>query len=76
MKRLLLLSGVLFFTGTVWSALTTAAPGPTRMLRQPTVSADRVAFTYASNIWVVERAGGIGQRRSRGVHVREQHLGR
>ena len=47
-----------------WSGLApmTAAPAATRLLRQPTVSADRIAFTYASNIWVVERAGGLARR--------------
>src|SRR5688572_8358706 len=58
LRRIALLGGVLL----VLSALTTAAPGPTRLLRQPTVSADRVAFTYASNVWVVERAGGMARR--------------
>ncbi len=40
----------------------TAAPGPTRLLRQPTVSATQVAFTYANNLWVVDRSGGIARR--------------
>jgi tricorn protease len=44
------------------SVIPSAAPGPTRLLRQPTVSGDRVAFTYASNVWVVERSGGIARR--------------
>ena len=36
-----------------------AAPADsTRMLRSPTVSATQIAFAYANNIWVVERAGG------------------
>ena len=46
-----------------------AAPGDdpvpgttTRMLRQPTVSATHIAFGYASNIWIVERAGGAARR--------------
>jgi tricorn protease len=40
-----------------------AAPGGgTRLLRSPTVSADRIAFAYANNIWVVERAGGLARR--------------
>ena len=39
-----------------------AAPAPTRLLRSPTVSTNAVAFTYASNVWVVERAGGIARR--------------
>jgi tricorn protease len=34
----------------------------TRMLRSPTVSARHVAFVYANNIWVVERAGGNARR--------------
>ena len=62
LRRIALLSGAWCSRSSAWSALTTAAPGPTRLLRQPTVSADRVAFTYASNIWVVERAGGIARR--------------
>ena len=34
----------------------------TRLLRSPTVSATQIAFAYANNIWVVERAGGIARR--------------
>lgn len=40
----------------------TAAPGPTRLLRQPAASATHLAFTYANNIWTVERAGGTARR--------------
>lgn len=36
--------------------------GGTRMLRQPTVSATHIAFAYAGNIWIVERAGGTARR--------------
>jgi len=39
-----------------------AASGPTRLLRMPTVSATHIAFTYANNIWTVERAGGMARR--------------
>jgi tricorn protease len=35
---------------------------PTRLLRMPTVSANAVAFAYANNIWIVERAGGMARR--------------
>ena len=34
----------------------------TRLLRSPSVSAQHVAFAYANNIWVVERAGGAARR--------------
>jgi len=34
----------------------------TRLLRSPTVSATQIAFTYANNIWVVDRAGGVARR--------------
>ncbi len=47
------------------AALTaTAAPAgaQTRMLRSPTVSATQIAFAYAENIWVVDRAGGTARR--------------
>ncbi|HWC76753.1 MAG TPA: PDZ domain-containing protein [Blastocatellia bacterium] len=40
-----------------------SANGPnTRLLRTPTVSATQIAFAYANNIWVVERAGGMARR--------------
>jgi len=35
---------------------------PTRLLRSPTVSATQIAFAYANNIWIVERAGGAARR--------------
>src|SRR6185436_15128953 len=39
-----------------------AAAQGTRLLRHPTVSRDQVAFTYASDLWVVPRAGGSARR--------------
>ncbi len=40
-----------------------AANGPTtRLLRMPTVSATQIAFAYANNIWIVDRAGGAARR--------------
>ena len=39
-----------------------AAPAETRLLQTPTVSTSHIAFTYAQNIWVVERAGGLARR--------------
>ena len=35
---------------------------PTRLLRSPTVSATHIAFAYANNIWISERAGGTARR--------------
>ena len=34
----------------------------TRMLRSPTVSEKHIAFAYANNVWVVDRAGGAARR--------------
>src|SRR5690242_433203 len=34
----------------------------TRMLRSPTVSSTQIAFAYAQNIWVADRAGGVARR--------------
>ncbi len=39
-----------------------AAGGSTRLLRMPTVSATQIAFAYANNIWIVDRAGGLARR--------------
>jgi tricorn protease len=35
-----------------------------RMMRQPTVSATQIAFVYAGDIWVVDKAGGVAVRLS------------
>ena len=58
----------LLIAGAVAAVTPAAAPQPaadsgaTRLLRTPTVSATHIAFAYASNIWVVERAGGRARR--------------
>ena len=39
-----------------------AAEPVTRLLRNPTVSTTQIAFTYAGNVWIVERAGGNARR--------------
>src|SRR5688500_1749074 len=36
--------------------------GGTRLLRTPSVSAKHIAFAYAGNIWIVDRAGGDARR--------------
>jgi len=49
-----------------WICATTLGAAPdataTRLLRTPTVSATHIAFAYANNLWVVERAGGQARR--------------
>jgi len=44
------------------SAGPSPASGQTRMLRSPTVSATQIAFAYANDIWIVDRAGGTARR--------------
>jgi tricorn protease len=43
-------------------ALPATLAAQTRMLRSPSVSARNIAFAYAGNIWVADRAGGIARR--------------
>ena len=38
------------------------AQSPTRLLRTPSVSSRHIAFAYANNVWIVERAGGSARR--------------
>jgi tricorn protease len=60
-----LILACLVFIGLATLAATrvaTANGGATRMLRSPTVSATQIAFAYANNIWIVERAGGTARR--------------
>ncbi|HYW31146.1 MAG TPA: PDZ domain-containing protein [Gemmatimonas sp.] len=39
-----------------------AQPTGTRLLREPTISATHIAFTYAADLWIVPRAGGEARR--------------
>ena len=55
-SRVLVLS-----SGCLTVAVSAAAQG-TRLLRNPTVSRDQVAFAYAGDIWIVPRAGGSARR--------------
>ncbi|MDB4889970.1 MAG: peptidase [Gemmatimonadetes bacterium] len=43
-------------------AATPLANAQTRMLRSPSVSKTNIAFAYAGNIWIVDRAGGSARR--------------
>ena len=43
-------------------AATAVTAQETLMLRQPTISERHIAFAYAGNIWIVERAGGQARR--------------
>ncbi len=52
----------LFLIPALVALAATPVEGPTRLLRMPTVSATQIAFAYANNIWVVERAGGMARR--------------
>ena len=65
-RRSLQVCSVIALVGTVVAsaAALASAPngGPTRLLRSPTVSATQIAFAYANNIWIVERAGGMARR--------------
>ena len=55
-------------TPTVWIFLgvfcikTTAFSQGTRLLRQPTLSKDQVAFVYADDLWIVQKNGGAARR--------------
>ena len=66
MPKHITLPGRLSLTLLVLAGWQTAASGangsPTRLLRTPTVSATHIAFAYANNLWIVERAGGTARR--------------
>ncbi|PYT05336.1 MAG: protease, partial [Acidobacteria bacterium] len=65
-RRSLQLFPVIALAGALLAAAAALASapngGPTRLLRSPTVSATQIAFAYANNIWIVERAGGMARR--------------
>src|SRR5262249_56206569 len=46
------------------AAVPASAQIDARMFRQPAVSADKIAFVYAGDIWLVPKAGGTAVRLS------------
>ncbi|HEV8209719.1 MAG TPA: PDZ domain-containing protein [Vicinamibacterales bacterium] len=48
----------------LFAAMPAAAQVDARMFRQPAVSADKIAFVYAGDIWLVPRSGGAATRLS------------
>src|SRR5438105_2710224 len=65
MKRFLLLIGLGVLAGTLGaadSAGPTLAQGPARLLRQPTYSKGKVAFSYLGDIWVANENGSEVRR--------------
>jgi tricorn protease len=42
--------------------VTTVASQGTRLLRQPTISTQNIAFTYGGDLWIADINGGEAQR--------------
>jgi tricorn protease len=63
-KQTVLIAAPLLFASLLAGAAATngTQASSTRLLRMPTVSATQIAFAYANNLWVVERAGGNARR--------------
>ena len=57
-QRILILIGAV----TVAAAPAPTAAQGTRLLRQPTVSATQIAFTYGGDLWIAPREGGDARR--------------
>jgi len=45
-----------------WAADAPAQSEPTRLLRQPDISADQLVFVYAGDLWLADRDGGDARR--------------
>ncbi len=60
LKRLFLLAFIVMTTSLGLHGVATAA-GPL-LLRNPSLSKDKIAFLYAGDIWTVPRTGGEAQR--------------
>ncbi|MGZ7042369.1 MAG: S41 family peptidase, partial [Thermoanaerobaculia bacterium] len=49
-------------TITLFAVTTTAQQDLTRLLRQPSINGNRIAFVYGGDIWVVDARGGDARR--------------
>src|SRR5579862_7235922 len=66
---LFVLAVVFSFVAPVAFAQSSSAQSPL-LLRNPSLSQDRIAFLYADDIWTVTRQGGEAQRLTSNGHVR------
>jgi tricorn protease len=64
-RRSLIIAPIVLLCGLAGVART---PEPTRLLRQPAISHDTIAFVYAGDIWVVPIAGGQARQLTSGDH--------
>ena len=53
---------VSLFVCSLFTALPAAAQVDARLFQFPDVSADRIAFVYADDVWIVPKEGGLAQR--------------
>src|SRR5205823_6648909 len=58
---------VSLFALVVLPALARADANPPMLFQRPSVSAKQIAFAYAGDLWVVDRAGGEARRLTAGV---------
>src|SRR6202171_3268652 len=69
----LMLLSLVLFVGMPWGMSRSAAKseqppsGPTKLLRYPDVSKDRVVFSYAGDLWISARDGGAARRLTSGA---------
>lgn len=61
-RRTWSLFSALLLVAVMASALAAQSDEPTRLLRQPTLSASQVAFVYGGDLWIADRAGGVARR--------------
>src|SRR5437773_421587 len=54
MKRMMAIAGLLLI-----ATIASAQENLTRLLRQPDIAGDRIAFVYAGDIWVLPAVGGM-----------------
>src|SRR5215213_1585283 len=65
MKRMMAIAGLLTIA-TIGAAIAGAQENLTRLLRQPDIAGDRIAFVYGGDIWIVPVAGGDARRLTSG----------
>ncbi len=53
---------IAFLTTIIALFLTTTLTAQTRLLREPTISQDHIAFVYANDLWLADRDGGNATR--------------
>src|SRR5215475_14096629 len=74
MVRSIAATALLLLAADAMAAAPAAPAAPPQLLRQPTVSRTQICFSYAGDLWIVDRKGGEARRLTTDVGIESDPL--